>query len=290
MPGAVMSDTHVQAKIRYYPDGSIRASAVCLADRGQREQQVDTPGGGALREPSPVCPLRRSTDGGVCPIRVAAIEDEAERRAAANRERAARRARWSVHDYVRSYNLSRLLTFTNGSEREWQSASEALDVFMRWLAAEGRHLLLNAPLLAVAERGDQGRWHVHAAIPSGFSLPFKRIHSSWSDYMNGHGYPSSLASGSHRWHAGQSIGSAFYTACYVAKYVAKSIDHEREKGRHSFRCLNMSRPLPLVFRCDSLTTALLVIGVPEDECYRLEFVDGVTGELHLFGLLVDTGG
>ncbi len=211
-------------------------------------------------------------------------------RGAENRARVARRARNAVHDYVRCYDLSRLLTFTNGSRREWESAGEALDVFMRWYVAEGRALVRQSPSVVVAERPAGGRWHIHVAIRGGYALPFREILRSWSAYMNGSGYPSALPSGTHRWHAGVVKASAYQTARYCSKYVAKALDAEREPGRHSYRVLNARRPQPRRFRCSSLAAALFRAGVCTSQCYALEFVNGETGELIPYGYLFDTGG
>lgn len=271
-----------------YPDGSIQGSAV-YASRGPVRHSTRY-----------IEPLHRCWDGvRECPILAAASEAARREMDTANRLRSIRRSVLLMQQHIRTHGLTRLLTFTNGAVGGWLSPDQALDDVMSWiLNAGGRDLLGKRAFVCVAEPGGaNGRWHVHAAIPNGYRLDYSRIIRSWSAHMTRLGYVSSAASGVHRFHAGDEGGkykrgfpSARVAANYLAKYLRKALGCSMPPARHRFRTVNSKAATPLTFRCDSLSTALMALGVREDGCYRLEFVNGETGELHLFGLLIDSGG
>lgn len=288
-----MSDYWAAAKVYLHADGSRSGSVVYSRDPDGVTISAK-PDKSAMAVMEPRCP----SGGRACPLLAAAAQAAQAARASANRQRSVRRSVQVLQAYVRGHDLTRLLTFTNGAETPWQSAGDSLDDFMGWLKKDGRRLLGNAPIVAVAERGGEyGRWHIHAAIPKGTWLPYNDIRSSWSEYLTGLGYTSTAASGFHRWHAGDENGkhkkgfaNARHAAIYLSKYLRKGLAESVADGRHRYRTLNASAPKPLCFRTDSLTTALYALGVPERGCYRLEYADARTGELHLYGLLFDVGG
>lgn len=181
-----------------------------------------------------------------------------------NRERAARRARRTIERRVRSGNLTRLLTFTNGGTcGGWLDHHAALDDVMRFLKVHAVGLKLYVPMVVVAERGGLGgRWHVHALIPPGTFLPYRRIIAAWSNFLTRRGFVS--RSGKHRFHAGDIGGehrdgfaNARVAAAYAVKYLSKSLtEAKRRKGCHSYRTQAQSVPRPREGRCRSLREAM----------------------------------
>ena len=203
-------------------------------------------------------------------------ERDAAVEAAANHQRSVRRSRKLLVQLVRTYLLTRLLTFTNGGcDGGWSSGQAALDDFMRWVVHGGGRTLLCGgealKLVAVAERGKDGRWHVHALIPSGGWLGYKAISRSWSAYLTNLGYVSAAASGIHIWHAGDERGrggngfsSARVAARYVSKYLTKGLDEEcgTVAARHRFRAVGCDKPEPwLAFHVPNLLVALEQLGL-----------------------------
>lgn len=206
----------------------------------------------------------------------------------------ASRAKQLVRRYVRTHDLTRLLTFTNGGEGVgFATRAETLDAFARWYKVHGS-LLGNSPMLVVAERGGRGRrWHIHAAIRSGYRLDYNRIRNSWSAFLDKRGYHS--PTGLHRFNAGDDDGShskgfasARVAAAYLAKYITKHADDDdRDKNAHRYRSYNGSAPQPSKSRHASLKAALASLG----HCgwvHTLEYVNGDTGEVRPFGFLFDT--
>lgn len=157
-----------------------------------------------------------------------------------NRERVGRRAAQRVRHLVRTGNLTRLLTFTNGGDGDgWPSTREAMLSLGRWYRREGRALLGDTGIVTVAERGKKARIHLHAAIRAGYRLDYGAIIRSWSAHLESEGYRST--STYHRFHAGDDTGrhsegfsSARICARYLAKYLSKSFSDERiaQERRH----------------------------------------------------------
>lgn len=204
------------------------------------------------------------------------------------------RARQQLRRFVRTHDLRRLLTFTNGGEGDgFQTRQETLDTFARWLKVFGC-LLGKTPVVVVAERGGKhGRWHIHALVRSGHFLPYREIRATWSHFLTRRGFIS--PTGLHRFHAGDDSGkhsdgfrSARIAAVYAAKYLGKHADDDdREEGRHRYRTYQGETPKPLRSRHRSLGDALRSLG----HCgwlHPLEYLNAETGELVRFGFLFDT--
>jgi len=169
----------------------------------------------------------------------------------ANLARAEQRARVRVKEYVRFYNCTRLLTFTNGCvSGGWVSRKDALDDISAFMKHERKRWFGDVPIVAVAEKGGRsGRWHVHCAIPSDVGwLDYRGIIWRWSDFLNRRGYIS--PTGTHRFHAGDEQGryrkgfrDASHAARYMCKYMSKGFEDESTvKGEHryrSFGCLGV---------------------------------------------------
>lgn len=209
----------------------------------------------------------------------------------------ARRAARQQSRFIRHNELTRLLTFTNGSPDGFTSQRETLDTFAGWLK-HNRHLLGDTPVAVVAEQGGKGgRWHLHAAIRSGYRLDYNGIRNSWTRYLDRHGWHSAAPSGLHRFNAGDDTGkhsqgfsSARACALYMAKYLTKSIEEtERLRGAHRYRLYNGDLPTPLRSRHRSLTAALRSLG-RVGRVYPLEYLNAATGELCQYGFLFDSGG
>lgn len=260
-----------------YPDGTSTGSAVLNVSGRHRQQESVTPGG------CRVCPYYST-----CSDRGTHSPDRD------YRSENARRARDQVKRYVRTHDLRRLLTFTNGgSGAGFRSRRETLDTFARWLKVHGS-LLGQTPVAVVAERGGRGgRWHIHAVIRSGYRLDYNRIRDSWSVFLSKRGYIS--PTGLHRFHAGDDSGkhpqgftSARVAALYVAKYIGKHLeDEEREESAHRYRTYGGDTPKPVVHRYRSLRAAGAALG-EIGWYYPLEYLDAGTGELKQYGFLFDT--
>lgn len=273
-----MSNVYVKAYA--YPDGSWEGHIVACGDDTQTVAGTAHAGGDGEGRPqaAPVCDP------------------------AVNRARSIRRSRKSVSRIIRSHDLRRLLTFTNGQAdgQGWQSGQDALDDLMAWLLHEGGRELLGGDrlqLLAVAERGGHGhRWHLHAVIQTGYRLDYSGIIASWSAFLEARGYRS--ASGIHRFHAGDERGkasrgfsSARIAARYASKYLVKGLadEHGTVASRHRFRTVGCDEATPwLSFRCGSLLQALQHLGIDPRHpgVYALKREDNDTGE-HVFGYLFD---
>jgi len=150
---------------------------------------------------------------------------------------------------VRSADLTRLLTFTNGHTGEgWTNRADCLRDVYAWVASDdGRRLLLGSAVAVIAERGAvAGRWHAHAAVRRNGRLDYSGIIRSWSAHLESLGYHS--ATGTHRFHAGDDSGkhsdgfaSSRVCARYLTKYLTKSLGTERgPKASKSYRCLDLT--------------------------------------------------
>jgi hypothetical protein len=208
-----------------------------------------------------------------------------------------RRARSKVRRLVRAYDLTRLLTFTNGSHDSegFDTRSAALDAYYGF-DRYCRDLLGNTPRLVVAERGGKrGRWHIHVLIRRGYRIPYRGIIRAWSAHMERLGYHS--ATGIHRFHAGDEFGkhkdgftSSRVAANYAAKYLGKHADDDaRISGEHRYRSYNAAAPLPVVTRHADLGAAMSDLR-DMVRVYPLAYVNGETGEEHIYGYLFDGGG
>lgn len=155
---------------------------------------------------------------------------------------------------IRSHDLRRLLTFTNGgSGVGWTNGRDALRDVLSWLR-RNPEIFGETAIVLVAERGEKnGRWHVHGAIRSGYWLPYKEIIRSWSDHLTGLGYVS--PTGTHRFGFGDEFGkhkdgfhSARSCAGYMAGYVTKGLnDPSWLKGQHRYESVGAYIPDPKVF-------------------------------------------
>ena len=262
----VSSSSQVRRSICRYPDGSFEGSAVFSAEHWTPPGQ----GKGSYHE------LQQ------------------EERDILNNQRASRRASLVLRRFIRTHDLKRLLTFTTGDSEGWASRKESLDCVSDFLKVHGA-LLGDTAIATVAERGLHGqrRWHVHAAIRSGYRLPYSTIIATWSNFLNRRGYSS--VTGTHRWHAGDEQGrgglgfkSARVCAGYMAKYLVKSMEVvEAEHYVHRYRTAGGPVPKPEVSRHQTLQDAM-----PSNVRWvmPLDFADGETGELHVYGYLFDGGG
>lgn len=167
-------------------------------------------------------------------------------RSARNRRRAARQASVDLRRKVRSADLRRLLTFTNGAEGDgWQTLGECVRDVYEWYASVGYLLLGCSPMALVAERGKgrRRRIHGHMAIRKGQFIPYKEIIESWTAFLVSKGHQPHN-SDFHRFHAGDENGdhkngfsSARVCADYMAKYLAKGFE-EDDRGLYQkrYRC------------------------------------------------------
>ena len=271
--GILLGAFMVNVTVYHYPDGSMTGSVVRCSDLADTSQSL-----------APRLPSRYS--------QLATAEQQAE-----NEQRSRRRSIAQLKRHIRAHNLRRLLTFTNGASGQgWGGPSEALDTVMRWLrSTEGRAFFRGSPVVLIAERGARGgRWHVHAAIKSGFWLPYAAIIASWSSHMERAGYHSQT--GTHRFHAGDERGehkggfsSARWCARYMAKYVTKSLGLEMRAGVHRYRAINSPAPEAVRFRADTARLALDTLGVRDRDCFAIT-VAAPDGTEHLIGYAWDSGG
>jgi hypothetical protein len=245
------------ASVYAYPDGSLEGSVTPRPERcgGQSKLALER-----LHEAQDRALFPKSAEAS---SRVFFAAERAAEKAALNDARATVRAKASVKRFVRMYDLRRLLTFTNGGEGVgWPSRKAALDDVSRFwkvhnrLFARGTIKSRNTPrppvpVCFIAEKGGKGgRWHVHAAMASGYFINYRRIIAAYSAFMDGRGYPS--PSGGHRFHAGDDAGnhkggftSARHAARYLCKYLLKSLtDDTATKGEHRYRAAGAGRPAP----------------------------------------------
>jgi len=168
-----------------------------------------------------------------------------------NRRRVSSRARGQLMRLVRRGNLRRLLTFTNGARGEgWRSYQDAIRDVMRWYREWGGcGLLVGTPIVLVAERGKDGRIHVHGAIRGGYYFNYSAVIHSYSAYMESIGYHSTV--GTHRFHSGDENGkhrdgftSARWCARYMAKYLSKTFEDERKSYEHRYLADGIKPPEP----------------------------------------------
>lgn len=200
-----------------------------------------------------------------------------------NRRRVSSRARQQLMRLIRKGNLRRLLTFTNGGQGDgWKSSKESLNAFMGWYRLEGS-LLGQTAIVAVAERGKLGRWHVHVAIKAGYFIPYSQIIKSWSSFMEAAGEHS--MTGTHRFHSGDEQGkhkssftSARWCARYMAKYLSKDFEDERVAQERRYRADGINPPEPKRFYPGSLAEAQAVANDmwPGCEVTWFEDADGTT--------------
>lgn len=217
----------------------------------------------------------------------------------ANAARSLRRSKKNLKAWIRTHQLTRLLTFTNGAAGDgWATRREALDSVSSFLRdTENRSLFGDTPIVCVAERGGAARrWHVHACIRNGYRLDYSRIINAWSTHMTNSGYISTSASGTHRFHsgdehgkAGRGFSSARVAGEYMAKYMSKSFIEERDPYEHVYRSCGGSAPVPRALRFDSLAAALDGLHLRAVNIHALEWLNGETGELHTYGVVFDTG-
>lgn len=185
-----------------------------------------------------------------------------------NRQRAVRRAVVQIQRFIRTHNLVRLLTFTNGGpEGGWETCEQAIrDVVAYLQGDEARRLYGGGPVVVVAERGGaHGRVHVHVALGRGHRLNYSKCILSWTRFLNGRGFTSST--GFHRWHAGDEQGkhaggftNAAIAAAYISKYMSKeleSVDHSAHGKR--YRALFGEHPVPEQYPVDSLLHAVELV-------------------------------
>lgn len=165
-----------------------------------------------------------------------------EDRDAENTRRAARRATVAVHRLVRAFNLTRLVTFTNGDSTGWATREDAVRDVCEWLQLpEVRTLLKDTTAVVIGETGGaHGRVHAHAAMPRGHRWDYRVTIRSWSAFMESKGYHSET--GIHRWHAGDDSGehkggfaSAWVCAAYMSKYLSKDLSADRRKHSKRYR-------------------------------------------------------
>lgn len=165
----------------------------------------------------------------------------------ANKRRSDLHAQRSMQVYIRSADLTRLTTFTNGAQGDgFTSLREALRMFEAWYTSGGGRNLLG-PCVVLPERGGRnGRIHLHAAVARRKRLRWDAIRVSWTNWLNTHGYPS--RSTFHRFHAGDDTGkwadgcySARECALYMAGYLGKSLSSEpRDPYEHRFESFGVT--------------------------------------------------
>lgn len=162
-----------------------------------------------------------------------------------NRARSARRAGQDLRRKIRTADLRRLLTFTNGAEGDgWESLGECVSHVMEWYVTVGWEFLKDSPVAVVAERGEgHGRIHAHAAVRKGYFIDYNGIRESWTAFLITKGYQPHNSQW-HRFHAGDEQGdhkngfsSARVCGDYMAKYLAKSFQtDDRGLFQKRYRC------------------------------------------------------
>jgi hypothetical protein len=245
------------ASVFAYPDGGLEGSVTPRPERcgGQSKLAIER-----LHAMQDAALFPKSAEAS---SRVFFAAERAAEKAALNDARATLRAKASVRRFVRMYDLRRLLTFTNGAAGAgWGSRKAALDDVSRFwkvhsrLFGRGTIRTRNTPrppvpVCFIAERGGKGgRWHVHAAMPAGYFINYRRIIAAYSAFMDSRGHLS--ASGGHRFHAGDDAGnhkggftSARHAARYLVKYLLKSLSDDTAcKGEHRYRAAGAGRPVP----------------------------------------------
>lgn len=236
----------------------------CLGDTSSKSQvrvrEFSYPDGSRAGFLSPVPTssyvIRRDPDAGVD----LDAEENAWRREE-NGKRSRRRSKQLVTSHIRQNNLTQMMTFTNGAAGEgWATADEALDHVREFIKSHGHRCFGSMQGIAVAERGKDGRLHVHAFVkPLGF-LPYAEIIGVWTAFLTRKGYVSTSAC--HRWHRGDEYGKGKkrlpprVAAAYAAKYLTKDMEKGGHAlGRKRFRTVGLSAVHPIVTIFESFEAA-----------------------------------
>jgi hypothetical protein len=174
----------------------------------------------------------------------------------------------AVHRLIRSFDLTRLVTFTSGDPIGWATREDAVRDVCEWLQTpEARTLLGDSTAVVIGERGGaRGRIHAHAAMRRGTRWDYGRVIRSWSAFMESKGHHSTT--GNHRWHAGDDDGShgggfasARVCAAYLSKYLSKDLTADRVKHSKRYRSVGVGRlPEPHRHILRSLVDAQTTVG------------------------------
>lgn len=249
---------------------------------------------GTITRSGLIAPLSKQTSSAPLDSR---SPEEQEHRRQDNLHRSIARSATLVKRLVRWHSLTRLMTFTNGAQGiGWDSRKAVLDDVARFLKVHGHECFGSTKVLIVAERGGRGgRWHAHALIEQVGWLPYSRIITRWSEFMENRGHHS--LTGTHRWHAGDDKGkhadgftSARVAARYAAKYLTKDLAAE-DYGTytHRYRTAGGLAPVhPDESHHAEFTAALATL--PPDAYTVPITVDLADGSSFLIGYYFDAGG